>query len=163
MKFIYKILDIIQKIKYYYGRLLISQLIKKLGNYQKSDISYPITVKCPENLHISHGVKIGPNCLFGCFKNIYIGKNSRISSNCMLETGSLDISKNFDDNSQHVGKDIIIGNNVWIGLGSIILAGVNIGDNSFIAAGSVVSKNIPPNSIYKNNQIKPRNYEKNII
>lgn len=41
--------------------------------------------------------------------------------------------------------DVIIGENVWIGIQSIILKGVTIGDNSIIAAGSIVTKSIPAN------------------
>jgi len=48
-------------------------------------------------------------------------------------------------------KDIIIGENVWIGMNSIILKGVMIGDNSIIGAGSVVTKDIEKNSIYAGN------------
>ncbi len=44
-------------------------------------------------------------------------------------------------------KLISIGNNVWIGAGSTILAGVEIGDNSVIGAGSVVTKSIPSNVV----------------
>jgi acetyltransferase-like isoleucine patch superfamily enzyme len=157
MKLIFKLLELIEKVKYYYGRLYIKFIIQNLGNYEESDITYPIIIKNPNNLFIYKGVKIGPNCLFGAFKKITIGRNSRISSNCIIETGTLDLGKkNFGN---HLGKDIIIGENVWIGIGSIILSGVNIGDNSFIAAGSIVTKDIPQNSIYKNNTIKTRNYE----
>lgn len=163
MILIFSLVDIIEKLKYYYGRIVIYKLIKRLGKFEFGDISYPITIKNPENLYIESGVKIGPNCLFGAFKNITLGKNSRISSNCILETGSLDISKQFDEKSEHIGREIHIGNNVWIGVGSIVLSGVSIGDNSFIAAGSVVYKNVPPNSIFKNNIIKVRNYEKDSI
>ena len=42
---------------------------------------------------------------------------------------------------------VIIGNNVWIGGGAIILPGVTIGNNVVIGAGSVVTKNIPDNVI----------------
>lgn len=42
---------------------------------------------------------------------------------------------------------VTIGNNVWIGLGAIILPGVTIGDNSIIGAGSVVTRDIPANVI----------------
>ena len=42
---------------------------------------------------------------------------------------------------------VVIGNNVWIGAGAIILPGVTIGDNSVIGAGSVVTKDIPENVI----------------
>ena len=43
------------------------------------------------------------------------------------------------------GVPITIGNNVWIGGNATILPGVNIGDNSVIGAGSVVTKDIPSN------------------
>ncbi|WP_053984554.1 DapH/DapD/GlmU-related protein [Niameybacter massiliensis] len=46
-----------------------------------------------------------------------------------------------------IAKPITVGNNVWIGAGATILAGVTIGDNSVIGAGSIVSKSIPSNVI----------------
>ena len=46
---------------------------------------------------------------------------------------------------------VIIGRNVWIGTGAIILAGVTIGDNSIVAAGSVVTKPVPPNTLVGGN------------
>lgn len=49
---------------------------------------------------------------------------------------------------------VIIEDNVFIGMNSIILKGVTIGSNSIIAAGSVVSKNIPPNQIWGGNPAK---------
>lgn len=51
-------------------------------------------------------------------------------------------------------RDIIIGENVWIGMNSIILKGVIIGDNSVIGAGSVVTKNVDGNCIYAGNPAK---------
>lgn len=47
--------------------------------------------------------------------------------------------------------DVSIGNNVWLGARCIILKGVTIGDNSVIAAGSVVSGAIPENSLAAGN------------
>jgi maltose O-acetyltransferase len=49
--------------------------------------------------------------------------------------------------SENKGIKIVIGNNVWIASRATILAGVTIGDNSIVAAGAVVTKDIPPNSI----------------
>ena len=46
---------------------------------------------------------------------------------------------------------VIIGNNVWIGGGAIILPGVTIGDNVVIGAGSIVTKDIPDNVIAAGN------------
>ena len=44
-----------------------------------------------------------------------------------------------------------IGDNVWIGMGAVILKGVSIGDNSVVAAGAIVTKSIPPNTIVAGN------------
>ena len=55
-------------------------------------------------------------------------------------------------------KPIHIGQNVWIGAGAIILPGVTIGDNSVIAAGSVVTKDVPENSVFGGNPAKFMKY-----
>ncbi len=47
-----------------------------------------------------------------------------------------------------------IGNNVWVGGGAIINPGVTIGDNTIIASGSVVTKDVPANVIYGGNPAK---------
>lgn len=55
-----------------------------------------------------------------------------------------------DKRKNFVCKDIVIGNNVWIGSGVIILKGVHIGDNAVIGAGTVVTKDVPADTIYFN-------------
>lgn len=49
---------------------------------------------------------------------------------------------------RNTGKNIRVGNRVWIGARTIILPGVEIGDDCIIAAGSVVNKDVPKNSLY---------------
>lgn len=73
---------------------------------------------------------------YGC--NIYFGNNCEVNMNCTF----------LDDNK------IIIGDNVWIGGGTIILPGVTIGDNTVIGAGSVVTKDIPADTIAYGNPCK---------
>ena len=46
---------------------------------------------------------------------------------------------------------VIIGDNVWIGMNAVILKGVTIGENSVVAAGSVVSRNVPPDTVVAGN------------
>jgi len=48
-------------------------------------------------------------------------------------------------------KPVRIGDNVWIGMGAIVLKGVTIGDNSVVGAGAVVTKNIPANAVVAGN------------
>jgi len=53
-----------------------------------------------------------------------------------------------------VEKSVIIEDDIWLGYGVIVLKGVTIGRNSFIGAGSVVSKDIPANVIAAGNPCK---------
>ncbi len=84
---------------------------------------------------------------------IFIGKGTKIGPNVGL------INSNHDRNNLSKslpGKDIIIGNNCWIGMNSIILPGVTLGNGSIVGAGSVVTKSFsgPNNTIVGNPAIK---------
>jgi len=76
-------------------------------------------------------VSIGHDCLIGNYVTI-------------MDNDYHDVS---DRNSLGPSSPIRIGNGVWIGIRSVVLRGVNIGDRSVIGAGSVVVSDIPPNSI----------------
>jgi acetyltransferase-like isoleucine patch superfamily enzyme len=52
-------------------------------------------------------------------------------------------------------RPVIIGDNVWIGMNATILKGVRIGDNSVVAAGSVVTKSVEPNTVVAGNPAVP--------
>ena len=86
-------------------------------------------------VHAQKKIVIGDNCVMASGINI-IDSNGH-------ETSSLDRTKGRD-----VPKEIIIGNNVWIGMNAIILKGSVIEDNSIISAGSVVRGHVPANTIY---------------
>lgn len=87
----------------------------------------------------------------------YVNRNSCIVSKESISIGEhVDIGPNVciydhDHNPKSetgfVTAPIVIGNRVWIGAGSIILKGVTIGENAVIAAGSVITHDIPANSI----------------
>lgn len=78
-----------------------------------------------------------------------------IGNDCMLSSGVritntdshsiIDLSSNERINHE---EDVIIGNHVWIGADVSVLKGVHIGDNSIIAAGAIVTKDVLSNSIY---------------
>jgi len=63
-----------------------------------------------------------------------------------------DISTN--DKLPENDRDVVIGDDVWIGSNAIILKGVNIGEGSIIGAGSIVTKSIPPYTIIVGNKLQ---------
>ncbi|MBW7869304.1 MAG: acyltransferase [Brumimicrobium sp.] len=76
-----------------------------------------------------------------CVEKIEIGYNVAISENVVIRDS--DNHKIISEVANNITKPIKIGNNVWIGMNSIILKGVTIGDGAVIAAGSVVTKDVP--------------------
>ena len=91
---------------------------------------------------------------FVCMDNIIFGEDVLISwKTLIMDTDFHKVIFNKKAKDNH--KAIIIGNHVWIGCHSIILKGVKIGNNSIIAAGSVVtSRNFVDNIIIGGNPAK---------
>lgn len=100
-------------------------------------------------------------------KSVIIGKNAEIASGVIITdlNGHPTYSTN-RTKGEDTPSPVVIGNNVWIGLNSIILKGTEIGDNCIVSAGSVVKGIFPPNSIITGNPakvVKQLIYDKNEI
>ena len=118
---------------------LLDELIGSRGD--NVWISAPFFVDYGENIYIGKNVEINMNCVFLDCNKIVIGDNYTVFH-------STKASERTSENStfwKSQTASVIIGNNVWIGGGCIILPGVTIGDNTTIGAGSVVTKSIPAN------------------
>ena len=112
----------------------------------------PFYTDCGRNIHIEKNVFINSGCHFQDQGGIYIGEGTFIGHNVILATLNHDLNPN--SRGDMWPKPIHLGKKVWIGSGAIVLPGVTIGDNSVIAAGSVVTKNVPENSVYGGNPAK---------
>ncbi len=103
--------------------------------------------KLGAEIHIGDNTRIHGACLHA-YTSITIGKNCLIAANCQIfDGGGHDLSFSDVDNRIHTtgtSKPIVIEDSVWIGINSVILAGVTIGKGSVISANSVVVKDIPP-------------------
>ena len=92
---------------------------------------------------------IGLNCLLG--PKVKIGRFSMLANNVSVIGGDhifSDPNKPIIFSGRPDLQETIIGDDVWIGAFSIIMSGVKIGDGAIVGAGSVVTKNVPPYSIY---------------
>lgn len=85
---------------------------------------------------------INRNTKIKCFNSIEIGEDVRISENCTIWDSDAHTINNTEKT-----KPIKIGNHVWIGTNCVILKGVTIGDGAIIAAGSIVTKDVPTKSL----------------
>ena len=79
--------------------------------------------------------------------HIYVGDSVLFGPNVTVSAGTHPIHPPLRSKQAQYNVPIRIGNNVWIGAGSVILPGVTIGDNTVIGAGSVVTKDIPANVV----------------
>lgn len=79
--------------------------------------------------------------------NIFIGDKVMFGPNVTVATANHPILPSLREKALQYNKEVHIGNNVWIGAGTVIVPGVTIGDNSVIGAGSVVTKDIPSNVV----------------
>lgn len=105
----------------------------------------PFNTDFGRNTKVSDNVFINAGCQFQDQGGITIGEGTLIGHNVVLAT----LNHELDPKRRPicVPSPIVIGRNVWIGSNSTILPGVTIGDNSVVAAGAVVTKNVPPNVI----------------
>lgn len=78
---------------------------------------------------------------------IVIGDDTQIGPHVQLLTPTHPLDPEERRTKIEAAGPIIIGTNVWIGGGAIVLAGVTIGDNAVIGAGAVVTKDVPANSV----------------
>lgn len=95
-------------------------------------------------LEIGNGTYLNRNTLIVCEKRVDIGKNCRIAWDVII----MDSDLHPTHSKPMIDKSVFIGDEVWIGCRSIILKGVKIGEGAIIAAGSVVTKNIPPYTMW---------------
>ena len=135
--------------------------------------------KIGRNFHCGIRVRLWAKTTLIIGDDFYIGRDSFIETDCIIGNqvifgNSVAIVGKYDHNFQEIGKPIRlasqirdfdyswkglnqitrIGNDVWIGFGSIIMSGVNIGDGCIVAAGSIVTKDLDPYWIYAGSPAK---------
>lgn len=120
---------------------LLRGLFKKTGN------SFCITAPfwCDYGYHIEIGENFysNHNCVILDCAKVTFGDNVFVGPNCVFSTAGHPLDVEQRNQGLEYAYPISVGNNVWIGMGVLVLPGVSIGNNSIIGAGSVVAKDIP--------------------
>lgn len=123
-------------------------LHRMLGN-----IEGDILIEQPFNCDYGYNIRVGKN--FYSNVNLVIldgapvtfGDNVFIAPNCGFYTAGHPINAAERNKGLEYARPITVGDNVWFGAQVCVLPGVTIGDNCVIGAGSVVTKDIPANSV----------------
>ena len=97
------------------------------------------------NIHIGRDVFINEGCCFQDHGGIWIGDGSMIGQQVVMAT--LDHDLDPAHRQDMFPSPIRIGRNVWIGAHATILRNVTIGDGAVVAAGAVVTRDVPPNTV----------------
>jgi len=102
-------------------------------------------IRVVKNGHlILHGGFLNENVQITCGGTVEIGEGCTIARDVVIR--SYDAHRILDDSYKNTA-DIAIGKHVWIGQGAQILKGVTIGDGAIVAAGSIVTKDVPPHCV----------------
>lgn len=124
---------------------LLGQMPPKLEIEPPFRCDYGTNIYIGQNFYANFGV-----IMLDCAE-IRIGENVMLAPNVQIYTAYHPLDAQVRISGLEAASPITIGDNVWIGGGSIVLPGVTIGDNTTIGAGSVVTKDIPANVVAAGN------------
>src|SRR5690554_6849651 len=99
------------------------------------------------NTHVGENVFANFDCIILDVCEVRFDDNCMLGPNVQIYTATHPIHPIERNSGLEFGKPIKIGNNVWVGGSAVILPGVTIGDNVVIAAGAVVTKDVPANVV----------------
>lgn len=103
-------------------------------------------------LTIEEGCIIAPNVTLGLDAPITLGKNVSLSPGVVLSTATHPIGFGSRRMSFHTdARPVQVESGAWVGMGSLVLAGVTIGAGCVVSAGSVVTQSTPPHTLVQGN------------
>lgn len=122
----------------------ISQVVKELlGKSEGAFINPPFYCDYGKRIEVGRNFFANYNCTLLDVARIRIGDNCQMAPNVAIYTAGHPVHPATRNTGYEYGKEVTIGDNVWLGGNTVICPGVKIGSNVVIGAGSVVTKDIP--------------------
>ena len=126
----------------------ISKITKELlGKSENAWINPPFHCDYGSHIEVGKNFFANYNCTIIDVAKVKIGDNCFMAPNVAIYTAGHPIHPATRNAALEYGKEVVIGDNVWLGGNTVINPGVTIGNNVVIGAGSVVTKDIPDNVI----------------
>ncbi|SFH84553.1 sugar O-acetyltransferase [Pisciglobus halotolerans] len=124
---------------------LLKELFKQTG--ESIYVEPPFYCDYGSNITIGENFYANTHCIILDVANVRIGSNVQFGPRVGLYTAGHPIDAAVRNSGLEFGKEIEIGDNVWIGANTTVNPGVKIGNNTVIGSGSVVTKDIPSDVI----------------
>lgn len=130
----------------------IAKIIKELlGKSDNAWINPPFYCDYGSHIEVGKNFFANYNCTIIDVARVRIGDNCQMEPNVAIYTAGHPVYPTTRNSAFEYGKEVTIGDNVWLGGNTVVCPGVNIGNNVVIGAGSVVTKDIPDWSIAAGN------------
>jgi acetyltransferase-like isoleucine patch superfamily enzyme len=126
-------------------RALFSELIGKKVDESFSLIP-PFYATGGAEIRVGRNVFVNQNCTFYDLGGLDIGDDVMIGPNVSIITSGHPLEPS-QRRAATIGRPIVIEKNVWIAAGAVVIGGVTVGENSVVAAGSVVTRDVAPNTL----------------
>lgn len=123
-------------------------LMSRLVGYRVDDgfrLFPPVYTDFGKNIKVGKDVFVNSGCCFQDQGGVTLGDGCLVGHNVVFAT--LDHDKRPGRRGDMTAAPIVVGKDVWIGAHATILKGVTIGDGAIVAAGAVVTRDVPPNTI----------------
>lgn len=122
----------------------ITKIVKELlGKSDGAFINPPFYCDYGTHIEVGKNFFANYNCTIIDVAKVKIGDNCQLAPNVAIYTAGHPVHPDTRNTLYEYGKEVTIGDNVWIGGNTVICPGVHIGNNVVIGAGSVVTKDIP--------------------
>ncbi|GGX29873.1 nodulation protein [Pigmentiphaga litoralis] len=133
---------------------LLKEMLGAVGHHV--NIRPPFHCDYGYNIRLGDGVFMNFNCIILDVVQVTIGDNTQIGPGAQILTADHPRDPALRAQMLEFGRPIVIGRNVWIGGGALIMPGVTIGDDALIGAGSVVTKDVPAGATVMGNPARVR-------
>lgn len=143
----------VQDLCFAYNQIMPSNLLERknalqsIVGYETNNVEIisPFLCDYGKNIYFGHDVFVNANSYFMDGAKIHVGNHVYIGPDCGFYTANHPLNVQMRNHGFEMACPITIEDNVWIGAKVCVMPGVTIGANSVIAAGSVVTKDIPAN------------------
>ncbi|GJE61559.1 sugar O-acetyltransferase [Methylobacterium trifolii] len=135
-------------------RVLLRELFAHVG--EGAVVRPPFHCDYGQHISLGEGVFLNFNCVILDVAPVAIGALTQVGPGVQFLTADHPRDPALRRDGVESGLPIVIGTNVWIGGGALILPGVTVGDDAIIGAGAVVTRDVPVGATVVGNPARPR-------